>query len=658
MEDYSSLIELLKTRKSINNRILADIEFKRDKQKFYKKIRSLLIPNFRYDQIRNFLRNNKSEYGIEYSVEEVLKAQELLDFIDDKFQCDNFEILKSNIDFIKFDKEERKRWITRILNNIFRIFNNDFPKEDKVFFQDCVRDGLKLREILNSIIDEKVYIVLEQIEKYDQKVRMGNFQLIEEEALKENQKIDLYLNLFRENKIVEQVNNISDLENLLIFLQNLNINNEEMLKIRKYIIKYIENKKLLIEAEKNKENLNFLTKEEKNIYEYIRNEIIDTENNYERVDCSILKDNYLIESRKKLYFNNGIMNFSFIISDLKENLLPNLEKNKESIIAIFEYIISIYKEYLVYLKRVSRLKEERRQLQNILKRNKSMLNYYSSLSEFNKKLFENLLFNLSNNGNIDINLATNQLDKPIGYFERFIMLNKIQEIIELIENELNLNTILDDDYNDLLELSFEIQEEYEKNEEECILPQDEEFIDEEGLNAKTCMYLLNDDYNTYTKMEKIILKRSVSNLIKNNWQEYLKSSHEGELKPVYYTKPNGKKELLKGDNFDVLRIRINSYRVGIVPINVSKENNDKLYRRYKLTGPLVIFLQPFYVPGADHSAYDKYIVSVVRKMETTIKYWSDLFSDPNANEEELFQIIDGGFDKIKKLMQKQSENIK
>ena len=142
--------------------------------------------------------------------------------------------------------------------------------------------------------------------------------------------------------------------------------------------------------------------------------------------------------------------------------------------------------------------------------------------------------------------------------------------------------------------------------------------------------------------QKKILQRALIKLFEQSWLDYSLNTHENELKPISYRKGNGKTVKLKASGFDVSRIRINKYRIGIITINVCKENNEKLSKKYGLTGPFIILLEPFPILGADHNKYYEYIVDVINNNKKEIDAIVNLFSNPEAKEEDLFKIIEDG----------------
>lgn len=86
-----------------------------------------------------------------------------------------------------------------------------------------------------------------------------------------------------------------------------------------------------------------LTQQEKSILNKIK--IIISELRGVTGDSSLLElldGEFTINGRKEIYEAAGTDKWKLIYDDINQNLLPNLEKNKDSILAIFKYIIDTY----------------------------------------------------------------------------------------------------------------------------------------------------------------------------------------------------------------------------------------------------------------------------------------------------------------------------
>lgn len=70
----------------------------------------------------------------------------------------------------------------------------------------------------------------------------------------------------------------------------------------------------------------------------------DIELNHDTL-VDLLNDDFSLESRMSIYDSTDDK-FNLILEDLKVNLIPNFENNKNDIMTIFKYIIVLYnKEY-------------------------------------------------------------------------------------------------------------------------------------------------------------------------------------------------------------------------------------------------------------------------------------------------------------------------
>ena len=82
----------------------------------------------------------------------------------------------------------------------------------------------------------------------------------------------------------------------------------------------------------------------------------------------------------------------------------------------------------------------------------------------------------------------------------------------------------------------------------------------------------------------------------------------------------------------------------------------ELLKKYGLTGPFIILLEPFPILGADHNKYYEYIVDVINNNKKEIDNIVNLFSNPDAKEEDLFKIIEDGILFTREILNKKIMN--
>ena len=77
-------------------------------------------------------------------------------------------------------------------------------------------------------------------------------------------------------------------------------------------------------------------------------------------------------------------------------------------------------------------------------------------------------------------------------------------------------------------------------------------------------------------------------------------------------------------------------------------------KKYNLEkfGPLILVMASFTIQGANHDAYDDLNI-YIKENKKRIDDIVELFGNPNAREEELFEIIDKGISDAKRVLSDQ-----
>ena len=137
-----------------------------------------------------------------------------------------------------------------------------------------------------------------------------------------------------------------------------------------------------------------LTEEENAIYSQvldIMNVLTkDIELNHDTL-VDLLNDDFSLESRMSIYDSTDDK-FNLILEDLKVNLIPNFENNKNDIMTIFKYIIVLYnKEYrreeekIEFVSQVADFsEEEKKEIEEYLEIANKEIEYYDSLDKKDK----------------------------------------------------------------------------------------------------------------------------------------------------------------------------------------------------------------------------------------------------------------------------------
>ena len=161
-------------------------------------------------------------------------------------------------------------------------------------------------------------------------------------------------------------------------------------------------------------------------------------------------------------------------------------------------------------------------------------------------------------------MMKDHFSKSFDFYELLNTLKDIEFNIEIFNSVINKNIIPQDEFDDLCEMAGEIIEKYDELEYEERFDKKIEYAQNHKFRGKSLIGFMNIDYQRFDNEQKKILQRALIKLFEQSWIDYSINSHENELKPILYKKRNGKVVKLKGSGFDVSRIRINKYRIGII----------------------------------------------------------------------------------------------
>lgn len=296
--------------------------------------------------------------------------------------------------------EQSQNLVNKLENLNVLLTNSNYVGIDLNNFKDCLNfifEGEDVNQIIEKI-NETITVVNndilanapqrleaeEQLNKINALV-LKNIEKLKENIMKIKAKVDdkvfdyrEYSDLIKDGQIVRHLSD-KDLKKFFDFLKQSSLERKLVLDLTvlfcKDSIDYAENlRKLRIAKEevvkkdnvaKVKEQIKkqnkvkvedsnvevtevkfTLTKEENDIYSQVLDimDILtkDIELSHDTL-ADLLNDDFSLEIRKSIYDSTDDK-FNLVLEDLKVNLIPNFENNKDDIVAIFKYIIVLFNE--------------------------------------------------------------------------------------------------------------------------------------------------------------------------------------------------------------------------------------------------------------------------------------------------------------------------
>lgn len=142
-----------------------------------------------------------------------------------------------------------------------------------------------------------------------------------------------------------------------------------------------------------------LTSEENEIYYRILEIMNILTNNIELNHdtlVDLLNDDFSLETRKSIYDSTDDK-FNLVLEDLKVNLIPNFENNKDDIMAIFRYIIVLFneeykkEEEIEFVSQIADFsEEEKKEIEKYLEIANREFEYYSGLDKKDKDMIDSI----------------------------------------------------------------------------------------------------------------------------------------------------------------------------------------------------------------------------------------------------------------------------
>ena len=542
--------------------------------------------NFSYDQIINLI---DSTDFLSYSTDDIIESIKFINFIKNLINNIQDDITNLNIEEIQkfsdmfslfgFEASYYIKNLTTLKNTYGYIIEIDFDddiKQQLLQLKDTIRESLsgllenvykkffsnlikKFNELYKEYLSKEEYIKLKQL--YTQKKELDSYSLI-----------------FDENGILLPFTTDSLLKNFLEFLKNSNLNEDDILElvvnfIKYNIAEYNKNKKaeeanIISEINNNSgvvnseleelanshnqadeleqsqiNELDNFSDEEKKIIDKIKTLLSEHNITSDEAFAEMFKDDLSLESRKDFYINDLGLDWTNIVTDIREILRPNISNHKQEVFKIFRYIIDINEKYLIDQKqneeRIDKLCQINDSINKILESKKWLLAEYDELDK-SQKVYLPIVNSTLNEGVSydDLKLSTYIPKKPIAWIKGSDTLQKLLKLKETIKQYLDLNKIdLEDlqiiilEFNSLMsimdslekELSIYLNEKYSQS-----------FV---KSNIKNIIYFLNDDFSNNSETEREELSKVTRYLLSTNWSVL---SRDNMIEDLTYTTKSGK----------------------------------------------------------------------------------------------------------------------
>ncbi len=368
-----------------------------------------------------------------------------------------------------------------------------------------------------------------------------------------------------------------------------------------------------------------LTPEEKSILNKIK--IIISELRGVTGDSSLLElldGEFTINGRKEIYEAAGTDKWKLIYDDINQNLLPNLEKNKDSILEIFEYIINTYtgkteeKQMPQYLdiKYDDILLVEEVRINKYLELSKKSRFIYATYDKDKQKLID-IAYGYLQKGD-EVGLKSLKLDISLTDIVFMKNLDKMKSLIndwkmltELTDEEI-LSFGVEEYKESIKEISDSIvssldnlDKDYEKIKSEGIVISPEETVvnsnDQENYviflnDAAGIPIVLNTIENISANDNLMDTYRSINNMNNVSYFEFMEKYTTSIVKPI--REPQ------------MYKVRRNQSRVAFIQVPISSKNRDKIGKEFKNSKRfnlvLVVNFGFKYSDSKNQSVYDEF----------------------------------------------------
>ena len=368
-----------------------------------------------------------------------------------------------------------------LTTNIYESINsNDFRScLDSIFTDEDVETIIeKTNQAIIIIKDDKLVGVPQrlQAEEYLNKINTLMLKKIEglkEDIIRKKSEVDYkisdyeeYSCLIKDGKIIRHLNE-EELKKLFNFLKESTLDKNIVLDLTvlfsKDSIDYAEKLRKLRVAKEETIKKNNAKKIKEQIKEQNRNKVEEPKDEIKEVKFTLsedenkiyyrmleiinilthdidlthdvlvdlLSDDYSLENRKSVYDSTDDK-FNLILEDLKVNLIPNFENNKDTIITIFKYIITIFdEEYnkereVEFVSQIADFsEEEKKEIEKYLEITSKELEHYNNLEEKDRNMIESIRNLIEENNDIKIEISSKF---SLDYVEYITLIRRFYEV--------------------------------------------------------------------------------------------------------------------------------------------------------------------------------------------------------------------------------------
>lgn len=368
-----------------------------------------------------------------------------------------------------------------------------------------------------------------------------------------------------------------------------------------------------------------LTQEEERIFNKIK--VIISELKGVTGDSSLLElldDEFTINGRKEIYEVAGQDKWKLIYDDITQNLLPNLGSNKESILAIFEYIINTYtgkKEKQpespnLDIKYDDILLKEETRINKYLELSKKSRFIYESYDEDKQKLID-IAYSYLQKGD-EIGLKSLQLDISLTDIVFMKNLDKMKSLISdwkmligLTDKEIISYGI--DEYKEsiketsdsIVSILNNLDGDYEKIKSDGVVKTPEEPVVNSN-DQENYVIFLNDENGipiVFDTIKKISANdnlgdicRSINNIVNVNYFEFMEKYTTSTVKPIR--------------DPQMYKVRRGKSRVAFIQVPISSKNREKISKKFennkRFNLVLVVDFGFKYSDSKNQSVYDEF----------------------------------------------------
>ena len=447
-------------------------------------------------------------------------------------------------------------------------------------------------------------------------------------------------------------------------------------------------------------NIENITEEEQSIYSQIL-EIFESLNKEGLIRpdediMTLLEDDYKENSRSIIYENSqsDLNIWSLIYYDLKENLLPNFLKNKETIIKIFKFIINKYKKDFIkkedFLSKLEVIKKI--DTQSILKYMKLLNNLPENLKNNLKEYERSMLMILEKDGKEGLKNAG--FDTSLEDIKFYLKIEDLIAIFDLYNEELEkkckndkviASTIISniEEYQEEIEIILQELALLDKSNKKI---EDEESLEELNENQDVnlpiffpfenqsihdaSIMVAEEMKKNYAENAKVFMKQNVEDieemLLRYPWLEIQIRAKKGRDKSLNQKMTN-KNSRPKFSEYDVFRYKhelATSGRVVYMMLHISDNNKKRLQQYFKLKelGNICLILNLDAAVLRDHK-YVSRSYQILIKNEEYIKEIIELFKNDFVNDEDFDRAIElinssiSELDLLKQVYSKKTDSI-